>query len=254
MGFTWGTNKVQKNFFSLYAKVGGAIDMSGFATTELAIAGLFAAGFEEIGSAKAEPSINTTAQDGIENNKGSTIGASKEAAIEIILMQLTDANYAAATALNNQEVTFVYLEPDRGITYVLADLVADININTVGNSYEELPITATKEAADIDSLIVRHTIGETAISGAMTAFIISTAGDWYTSADNGTALGQTASSGSGIGAKIIPTSVDGSNGLESAVLSAGGSGHVVDDTLTIATGSNGAGTTAAVITVKGITA
>lgn len=254
MAFTWGTSGVKKNFYSIYAKAGGTHAMSGYATVALALAGLVADGFEEIGSCKAEPSIVTSAQDGIENNKGSTIGASKEAAIEVVLMQLTDDNYNSAIALDNEEVTFVYIEENRGITYVLQDLVADVNLNTTGNTHEELPITATKDAATIGASVVRYTIGgASAAVGIITATEITTAGDYYQAADIGLILTQTATSGVGSGATFIITSVDGTDGLESVVMASGGSGYADDDTITLSLGT-AAGATPAVITVRGVTA
>jgi len=253
MSFTWGTSNVKKNFFSIYAKKEGSHTMSGYATTALAIDGLKNDGFEEVGSCKSEPAINTTAQDGIENNKGSTIGASKEAAIEIVLMQLTDDNYAAATALDGEEVTFVYIEETRGITYVLADLVADVNLNTVGNSYEELPITAKKEAAEVGSMIVRHTIGETSIVGMTKAVEITAAGNGYQAADVGSILSQTDSTGSGSGVKVMVTSVDGADGLQTLALVDGGSGHsaVNNDVIELSLGT-AAGVTHASVTVRAV--
>jgi len=127
--------------------------------------------YEQIGSCNSEPVVSSSDVDGITNNIGTTLGASKEVTVEFTLHDLDggyhagtgsifeatgDSNYASLVSIDGTTVNFVFFDENSGTTYVIKDVSVSVNLSSTGNSFEEVPVTAKKEATTISQIVNRY--------------------------------------------------------------------------------------------------
>jgi len=285
--FVFGTSGVKKNFFHIFVKTGtnivahpaeptlvngvtaiGADDPTGIPGR----AGDLASGlirdlytsywYEQIGSCKSEPKIGTADVQGIKNNLGTALGASKETTVEFTILDLDgnspNENYLAAIGLEGKAANYIFVDENSGVVRTLVGVVASVNESTVGNGFEELPVVAKKESGNITDVSNRYkcVVGTTpaVITGkVMSVSISSKAGFGYDEDDNvlvQTAILTTGAEGSGF--ETTETTVGAGGALATVTIAGGGigTGYRVGDLIVLDSGL--AATSVAILRVESI--
>jgi len=157
MAMTWGTGNVKKVFFDVYIATAENADIElGSATTVADVLTILEANTDgKIGALSAEPKISSSSKDGKEINNGSTVGNSKEVTVEFTMLELTDENYGDLVAMDGKSYSIVFFDEKSGVLLQAKQVTFDINLSSTGNGFEELPVTAKKEAATIGDVVDR---------------------------------------------------------------------------------------------------
>jgi len=268
--FVFSEANVKKNYFRIFVKTlaniaahptepefanglaVGVDDSTGVA----GISGPLASGFiktlydnyyEQIGSCKSEPKISSTDVEGIKNNIGTSLGASKEVTVEFNLIDLDggveiEDNYLSTLDLEGKAANYVFVDEKSGVCHYVRGVVASVNLSTVGNSFEELPVVAKKEAATISAVTNRYKMstGATVIqTGKVGTVQIMDAGLGYDAADILTQIGLVSGgSGSGFSATVDTVGVNGNILTLVAPFTAVGANYRVGDIIFMSLGSS----------------
>ncbi len=268
--FLFSESGVKKNYFRLFVKKAvhvseteisfanggllGVDDATSYAGVNNAATGIFGelytGYYEQIGSCNAEPKVTSSDVDGKVNNVGTTLGASKEMQIEMVLADLSGDNYDEAVALDGTTVSFVYVDENSGVLYHVAGVSVSTNLSATGNSFEELPITAKKEATSITDIVNRYVYtaaGSAPTTGGVETVSIFTAGEGYVTEAGATQVAILPTSSTGTGAEFSITASAGA--VTVAAMSTAGTGYQVGDILSITGPTGGAGCMVKVATI-----
>ena len=287
MSFVFSEENIKKNFFRIFVRnpvngdtilpfaiangeaagkdVLGATpnDPASFATTTGMFHRLYTAGWEQIGSCNAEPTITSADVEGITNNIGTkNLGASKDVTVNFVLNDLDGGeqvpyvtggdNYNALIALDGRTVDVIYFDEKTGTLNRVEGINASINLETTGNAFENVPFAGTKEVNSIPEAVTRFKLkpGDTGHNptGEVTRVSITTAGLGY--AVNDVLDNNTGGSGAGFEAEVVAVTGVAGDEIYAIAITAGGTDYAIGDVITVDTGGGVA--TPATITVTGI--
>lgn len=164
--------------------------------------------YEQVGSCKAEPKISSADVEGLKNNIGTSLGASKEVSVEFALIDLdggtvTQGNYLSTIGLEGKAANIIFFDENSGVVHYVRGVVSSVNLASTGNGFEELPVIAKKEAATIGAVANRFKFNPGASAavteGAVATVSIYSAGLGYAATDDGLIQKQLISAGSGSG-------------------------------------------------------
>jgi len=211
--------------------------------------------YEQIGSCDAEPKAITSDVEGLTNNIGNKLGASKSIAIDFVLHDLNGgsavgANYNDAIALDGTTVNFIFFDENSGTLKKYSGVTVSINLEDTGNNFEKLPIKAEKEKAKITDFVQRYVLAPgSAVTGRIAAYTITTAGEDYVVGDAANQASVSPVGGTGFAATVLALGVD--DGIYALNVSNYGTGYAIGDVITLAVGS-GSVPVAATLTVTAI--
>ncbi len=145
------------------ASAGQPLGSTGFFNT------LYTNYYEQVGSCKSEPKIGSSDVEGIKNNIGSSLGASKEVSVEYALIDLDggteiSGNYLSAIGLEGKPANYVFFDEKSGVVHYVTGVVSSVNLASVGNGFEELPVIAKREAAKITDVANRYKLNPGAVA------------------------------------------------------------------------------------------
>jgi hypothetical protein len=216
--------------------------------------------YEQIGSCDAEPKAITSDVEGLTNNIGNKLGASKSIAIDFVLHDLNGgsavgSNYNDAIALDGTTVNFIFFDENSGTLKKYSGVTVSINLEDTGNNFEKLPIKAEKEKAKITDFVQRYVLAPGSnVAGRIAAYTITTAGEDYVVGDaaNQASVSPVAGIGfsrTGFAATVLALGAN--DGIYALNVSNYGTGYAIGDVITLADGS-GSAPVAATLTVTAI--
>lgn len=217
--------------------------------------------YEQVGSCKSEPKISSSDVEGIKNNIGSSLGASKEISVEFALIDLDggaeiSGNYLSTIGLEGKPANYVFFDEKSGVVHYATGVVSSVNLGSVGNGFEELPVVAKREAAKITDVANRFKLNPGAnaavTSGKVTAVSIADGGAGFTAAESVTQVASlpVGSTGSGILIKVKTVNAGVATEMD-AITGTGGSGYKIGDLLVMKGAAN---TKSLILRVTGIAA
>ena len=264
--FVFSETNVKKNYFRIFVKtaanilaqpleptlstaVYAGVDYAGATpalhpNTSGAIKDLYDCYYEQIGSCKSEPKISSSDVDGLKNNIGTSLGASKEVQVEFTLMDLdggvtTGDNYLSTIGMDGKAANFIFLDENSGVCYKAVGVVASVNLGATGNSFEELPVIAKKEAASISAVVsrVKLLVGAGSVSvGGVATYEIYNDGDGYTTGS--TTLTQLATVPTDAGTSFATSAIVASAGnLTGLTIGTAGTGYKAGDLIVLSGGT-----------------
>lgn len=202
--------------------------------------------FEQVGSCNSEPKISSSDVEGITNNIGTKLGQSKNVVVDFILNDLDGGkavpyinggdNYNSLMSLDGTTIDIVYFDSKTGTCSMVEGVNASVNLDSTGNSFENVPFTAEKEANSITEVVTRYKLmpGELPYTpiGEVKKVSITTAGDTYSVGD---IITQVSTTGVGVGftGTVVALAGVGGDEIYAIEITAGGTGHAIGDVITV---------------------